>query len=857
MNAIFAFKRLSKTVLLTVNSGGVQGGDATNLPCGRCKRLLVLMNAFLTSKRRVGRIVFISSACLAASGSLVAAKALDEVAESDAIVSEKDSVELVADSTVSEAISRRPDLSFRNVTVDGEATQVSLDSISADAVTSVEVMKAVTPDQDADSRGGSISLKTRPAYQQNSVSTKVSLESTYESITGQPGYEIQLNIGGPLNEKRTWGGRLGVGYEDEREGILWSSKDWYRKTVDGQSGYALKELKVFDTREWNRSQEINGGLDFKASDDLRFFWKGSYQLFNNAESMPHVEYRLKDGDYVALDDNGGHVVGATIEQGLYQFESEYEEWEGSFGGEWDKGDLQADFRVQYMKESFTPVSYLNTDFVMSDVDVRYDLEDPRFPTLSITNDADYSDASAYVFEDATFRERVNDESETLFSSNVRWRNAFGNERMTLRMGLKSVTQDDLSGGESSYYDGYLGEGTFSLGDVVSSGRSSNPFGRYRIEQKIDNDAMREFMLPNLDAFDYNERRSRERSDSGAYYAEEQIDALYGMMDYRHGKWRSIVGIRQENTSVNFTANEVLLGKDEADKDGDGNFDEIVYLSTTPAYGSTDYSNFFSNAHVRYRWNDRTTFIASYTNTIKRPFYSQIVPYRRVDLEDREIDEGNPDLDPTLYANIDMSVDLRVGEDGLMSFELFDRQIDDFIFQSESVVQGGLYDGYDLERLENSASAQKRGMSFTWNQPFKLPLIDEGFSFNANYVKQETELEYPSRPGEILPLARAPEDEFKIALNYENDRVFAQLKIDQEDETIYQVGRNPNEDIYVAPGSYMELSVSYQLQNKTRVYFEWANITNEPYFESYEGIPERSASYRYRPWSFETGMKFEL
>lgn len=814
------------------------------------------MNAFLTLKRLGGRVVLALLATLLSTSALRGAKA-DEDAESDAIVSEKDSVELVADSAVSEAISRRPDLSFRNVTVDGETTQLSLDSISADSVTSVEVMKAVTPDQDADSRGGSISLKTRPAYQQASVSTKVSVESTYESITGEPGYELQLNVGGPLNEKRTWGGRLGVGYEDEREGIQWSFKDWYRKTVDGQNGYALKELKVFDTREWNRSQELNGGLDFKASEDLRLFLKGSYQLFNNAETMPHIEYRLKDGDHVALDANGGNVVGATIEQGLYQFESEYEEWESSFGGEWDRGDFQADFRVQHMKESFTPITYLNADFVMSDVDLRYDLEDPKFPTFAITNGADYNDSDAYVFEDATFRERINDETETLLSSNFKWRNAFGNERMILRLGMKSVTQDDLSGGESAYYDDYSGEGAFVLTDVMSTGSSSSPFDRYPMNRKIDIDSMQAAMLPNLDSFEYNERRSRERSDSSAYFAEEQIDALYGMLDYRHEKWRSIVGIRQEITTVDFNSNEVLLGRDEADKDGDGDFEEIVYLSTTPTYGSTDYSNAFSNAHVRYRWSDRATFIASYTNTIKRPFYSQIVPYRRVDLEDREVEEGNPNLNPTLYANIDMSVDLQVGDDGLMSFELFDRQIDDFIFQRESVVQGGLYDGYELERLENSASAQKRGVSFTWNQPLKLPLIDEGFSFNANYVKQETELQYPSRPGEILPLSRSPEDEFKIALNYENDRIFAQLKIDQEDETLYQVGANPNEDIYVAPGSYMELNVSYQLQKKTRVYFEWANITNEPYFESYEGIPERSASYRFRPWSFETGMKFEL
>lgn len=97
---------------------------------------------------------------LAVSVSSLSGEVDEEEERSDAIVSEKDAVDLVDDSSVREALNRRPDLSFANITIDGEDSRRSLDSISADSVTSVEVMKAVTPDQDADSRGGSISLKT-------------------------------------------------------------------------------------------------------------------------------------------------------------------------------------------------------------------------------------------------------------------------------------------------------------------------------------------------------------------------------------------------------------------------------------------------------------------------------------------------------------------------------------------------------------------------------------------------------------------------------------------------------------------------------------------------------------------------
>ena len=52
-------------------------------------------------------------------------------------------------------------------------------------------------------------------------------------------------------------------------------------------------------------------------------------------------------------------------------------------------------------------------------------------------------------------------------------------------------------------------------------------------------------------------------------------------------------------------------------------------------------------------------------------------------------------------------------------------------------------------------------------------------------------------------------------------------------------------------------MSYKLQPKTRLYMEVRNATNEPGFEFYEGDPFHPRYYRIRPWTLNTGMKFEL
>ncbi|MBT3482197.1 MAG: hypothetical protein HN457_12285, partial [Opitutales bacterium] len=51
--------------------------------------------------------------------------------------------------------------------------------------------------------------------------------------------------------------------------------------------------------------------------------------------------------------------------------------------------------------------------------------------------------------------------------------------------------------------------------------------------------------------------------------------------------------------------------------------------------------------------------------------------------------------------------------------------------------------------------------------------------------------------------------------------------------------------------------SYKIQKKTRWYVEWKNITNEPFWDFYEGDPSRPTYYRHRPWRVDTGLKIDL
>jgi len=782
----------------------------------------------------------------------------EKMPKSDAIVSEKDEVELVEDSNVSEAIQRRPDLSFANVTIDGEGSRQSLDTISAEAVSSVEVLKAVTPDQDADSRGGSIRLKTRPSYTQKGVSTKIMLETDYSSFVEEFGYEGSVSVGGPLNEARTIGGRFTVGYESQRRGDQYINKDWFRRRVDGESKLALRELNLNDIEEWNSDRDLSAALDFKASDSLRFSWKGSHSLYRNHEKRPQLEFRFNKGDYVSINPSGASIENIEVERGYFEFENEFEVAETTFGADWTRGDWEANFKAVYQDDQYRPLEYFNIDFVNPDVDATYGLDSYVFPTVTLDKGTSIENASQFLLEDFTYRDRRRAEIDTIGAANLKWSNAFGNENLALRFGAKTRKRVNDSFNETSYYDDSASGSPFALSDVEWANNGIDFFGsRYDLGPAVDRQLTDAFIENDFDRFTYDERRSRERSDSSTYSVQEQVDALYAMGDYSLGKWRALVGVRQESTFIDFEANEVLLGKDALDKDSDGDLNEIVYLGSTPTFGSNEYSHNFPNTHVRYKLNENTTFITSYTKTIDRPDYADVVPYRLVALEDREVEEGNPLLKPTLYTNIDFSVDMRIRDGGMVSVELFDRQLEDYIFGNETIVVGGIYDGFELERQENSSSAFLRGVSMTWSQPIRLPLIEDGFSFNAKYVRQESELQYPERPGEVLPLPRMPDNEVNVSLTYEKEKLFAQVKLWNEDDNVFRVGNSAESDRYAGSRSRVDLTVSYKLQKKSRLYVEWDNITSEPYFRIYEGSPLYATFYRTRPWSLTTGMRIEL
>ena len=87
---------------------------------------------------------------------------------------------------------------------------------------------------------------------------------------------------------------------------------------------------------------------------------------------------------------------------------------------------------------------------------------------------------------------------------------------------------------------------------------------------------------------------------------------------------------------------------------------------------------FPGIHARFEFSPRQILRAAWTNTLARPNYYALVPYRIINQADNEIELGNPDLDPTKSMNFDLMYEQYFSSVGILSAGVFYKDIQSFV-----------------------------------------------------------------------------------------------------------------------------------------------------------------------------------
>lgn len=723
---------------------------------------------------------------------------------------------------------------------EGEVRYVALDVIPADQLASIEVNKALTPDMDADGIGGSINLTTKEATSK-SRTFKASVAGGYNNIVSDLNFQAAATWGQRLGEDEKFGYLVSGSYYRTNRGSDNNEFEWGEEEFNDVDQTVLENLELRDYVITRDRLGLSTTLDYKPSEQSSIWLRGIYNRFGDKENRRRLRFRFDDGDY----ESPTATTDATIERELkdrYEVQDIYSAQLGGTTPLFGFGTLDASFSYSYAEED--EPNRRDITFALEGVDLSYGLADPSFPTFAVNNGVDIYNPANYEFDDITVENNLTTDQNITAQLDLNMPFMLGNNQASVQVGGKFRSKKKDRTNEVRVYDGFDGEDLTLeplAGDFVPENFLD---GHYEIGRSPDPELVENFFNNNTSSFEEDADDSRESTDPANYEATENTIAGYLMGKAEFGKLTALAGARYEQIDIEYTGNEVVFNDD-----GD-------YEATNPVLGENNYGNLFPMVHLRYRLMDNTNLRAAWTNSMARPNYYDLTPYRLVFREDEEMEIGNPELEPTTAMNIDLMAEHYFTSVGVLSGGFFYKQLKDYIYASTYEQNGGVFANYETTQPVNGEEATILGFELNWQQQLTfLPGALSGLGIYANYTFTDSEAEVPGRD-EKITLPGQAQHVGNVALSYEKYGFSGRVALNFAGEFISEVGGEAADDIYYDKHVQLDISLSQRVTDQIQVFAELINLTDEP-LRYYQGTTEFPISQEFYSWWGHFGVRFDL
>jgi TonB-dependent receptor len=223
--------------------------------------------------------------------------------------------------------------------------------------------------------------------------------------------------------------------------------------------------------------------------------------------------------------------------------------------------------------------------------------------------------------------------------------------------------------------------------------------------------------------------------------------------------------------------------------------------------------------------------------------------------------GNPNLRPTKSKNVDATLEYYFPKNGYAQIALFHRDIDGYLqnLESNETING---QNYRVNRPQNSGSGTLKGAELGVQKFFDfLPGIWSNFGAQANYTwitgENQTLVSQNPNTFKTTPLLNVAKKSYNFALLYEGNGITGRLTATHRGDYVEQIAE-PRfaQDRHVKAATFVDLSLSYAINEHLSVQFDAINITKEK-FESYLNDPIRPRDIRYNPTTYGLGLRFSL
>lgn len=198
----------------------------------------------------------------------------------------------------------------------------------------------------------------------------------------------------------------------------------------------------------------------------------------------------------------------------------------------------------------------------------------------------------------------------------------------------------------------------------------------------------------------------------------------------------------------------------------------------------DYTVVLPGLHVRYEANNNLLFRGAYTHTYGRPAFRESIAVTSFDDINNTISTGNPELQPYDSENWDFSVEYFGSRASYLQVALFYKKVTNFVLETGETINGS--DGYrglalvpgetySLSTFSNQHDAVNKGIEVAARYRFvDLPSPFDGFYTDGTVTYTDSDGRYTDRPGEKLPTYGASEWLYVLGLGYDKGRFSALL-----------------------------------------------------------------------------------
>jgi TonB-dependent receptor len=778
---------------------------------------------------------------------------------------------------------------FNTITIDGAlmasqggmARQTRIHTITGSMFEELEVVKGHTPDEGADSLGGTVNLRSRTP-----LSMKEKRRITYNlSARWAPPFTQQI----PLREDHRLHPLLNVAYQ-EKFGVFGSEEPNLGVAVN--LFYSEQAVGFFSTTRdfqnttsqpayvWDYRTQDNYNNRKQTSANVKFDYRLSANtkialnlIYNDAMERFRLRYLFRaftqNQNTVPNATNSGVVPGFTdrvtqvrpIAASTIDITSQmshflHRQRHASVGVEHRFGPVEIDYHAVYSSSHInggggdggvlvnrvTGVGWI-LDRTQSDLYPRFtqvggpDISDPASYRPNSLNFADNFDAHEVRDVRANVRYKLPAAFPLFVKTGARWREEYAaQENRSRRYNFTGTNSAQLPTDPTIRTFGDLRTG------LNIPAWNANAVSRNR--QPVDASLWSEDV--------YFRESSRFTGTRGIT---EDVTAGYVMAQGTIKKTTFIAGVRREKTEdESYGWVRARQGSTAAQQAADPVGSAQRDYANTRREISGSYTKSFPSVHLTHDFTRRFKGRLSWSTSFGRPPLGNLTPNETVNETAQTLTINNPSLLPQTAENIDAALEYYFEPAGHVGVTWFHKRIEDYFvdgIQAGTVGPGldngfnGEYVGFTLLTRANLGTATVKGWEFTYQQQFNfLPGLLSGLRLSTNLTIIETTGDFGGtvtrstdevpgfipRTANVILSWRHRGFGARVVTNYTDDYISA--------FTAGSAGRN----LYVDKRTTVNAGVSYQWKPSLGFSIDVQNIFNEPQVW-YRGVPDQIAEYR--------------